>query len=255
MGTLHEAGEWLRLSEHYQRMTDGELIAIARAPAKLTDIAQQILAMELSARKLKVEPESQDPHPANPKLSGAPKSPTSDGGRESPSFSNGARTAAPQRPQDRDDVHRDMGASAYAGDPYEEDRKLVEICTVWSFPDALQLERILNTAGIPFFMGPEKAASVDSVTSNLPSGVSVKVMRVGMPWAERALQRYEPKDVPESEKQQCLEEADVRCPSCRSKDIVFEEMVETANDPTPKYKWTCSVCGHKWQDDGVATSD
>jgi len=46
---------------------------------------------------------------------------------------------------------------------------------------------------------------------------------------------------------------DVRCPSCRSKDIVFEELVETSNGASPKYRWTCSVCGNEWQDDGVAT--
>ena len=41
--------------------------------------------------------------------------------------------------------------------PYAEDRELIEICTVWSLPDALQLQTLLDRAGIPFFMGPEKA--------------------------------------------------------------------------------------------------
>jgi hypothetical protein len=45
---------------------------------------------------------------------------------------------------------------------------------------------------------------------------------VSKPWAWQALENYEPKDVPESEKQQWDEEVDVRCPSCRSKDIQFE---------------------------------
>jgi len=31
--------------------------------------------------------------------------------------------------------------------------------------------------------------------------------------------------------------------------------VETPNSASPKYKWTCSVCGHEWQDDGVARKD
>src|SRR6266700_7664470 len=59
MGSIHAAGEWLRLSEHYRQMTDGELIAIARDRSQLTEIAQEILAQELSQRKLKVEPEEQ----------------------------------------------------------------------------------------------------------------------------------------------------------------------------------------------------
>src|SRR5438034_9281497 len=96
-------------------------------------------------------------------------------------------------------IDREKGDSCYPGDPYAEDRKLVEILTVWSLSDALQLERILNTAGIPFFMGAENATSVDAVTSSFPSGVSVKVMRIGVPWANPAFEKYEPRDVPESE--------------------------------------------------------
>jgi hypothetical protein len=40
---------------------------------------------------------------------------------------------------------------------YAEDRELVELCIVWSLSDALQLQTLLDRAGIPFFMGPEKA--------------------------------------------------------------------------------------------------
>jgi DNA-directed RNA polymerase subunit M/transcription elongation factor TFIIS len=146
-------------------------------------------------------------------------------------------------------------ADPYATDPYAEDRELFEICTVWSLRDARQVQSMLDVAGIPFFMGKEKATGVDSVTSNFSSGVSVKIMRIGWPWARQALEHYEPKDVPEAEKQQWEwdEEVDVRCPSCRSQDILFEELVETANGASPKFKWTCNVCGHEWQDDGVAT--
>ena len=169
MGWIHAAGEWLRLSEHYRGMTDGELIAIARDRSKLTEIAQQILAQELSQRKLKVEPEEQ---------------PT---GLESTSRAGMAASVA-----------RKAGDSANAGDPdaadpYAEDRELFEICTVWSLRDALQVQSMLDVAGIPFFMGEEKATGVDSVMSNFSLGVSVKIMRIGWPWAVRALKHYEPK--------------------------------------------------------------
>jgi hypothetical protein len=43
----------------------------------------------------------------------------------------------------------------------DEDRELVEICTVWSLSDALQLQTLLDRAGIPFFMGPEKATAME----------------------------------------------------------------------------------------------
>jgi len=246
MGYIHAAGEWLRLSEHYWGMTDGELIAIARDRSKLTEIAQQILAQELSQRKLKVEPEEQRGEP---------------GAKSPPLRKERARMGHPRQEWGR--IDRETGDSASAGDasatnpdvtdPYEEDRELFELCTVWSLRDALQVQSMLDMAGIPFFMGEEKATGVDSVTSNFSPGVSVKIMRIEWPWALQALEHYEPKDVPESEKQQWDEEVDVRCPSCRSKDILFEELVGPANGASPKFKWTCNLCGHEWQDDGVAT--
>jgi DNA-directed RNA polymerase subunit M/transcription elongation factor TFIIS len=234
MGTFHNAGEWLRLSEHYRQMTDGELIAIARDRPKLTEIAQQILALELSQRKLKVELEN-----------------SSGSSASKPGDVLHLKSKDMPRSQPND---RETEDSCCAGDPYAEDRKLVELLTVWSMSDALQLERILNMAGIPFFMGAEDATSVDTVTSSFPSGVSVKVMRIGVPWAHQALQKYEPLDVPESEKQQWLEDVDVRCPTCHSTDIVFKEMAPAQENSTPKYKWTCSLCGHDWEDDGIATA-
>jgi hypothetical protein len=234
MSDINHAGEWLRLSEHYQRMTDGELIAIAKDRDKLTEIAQQILTMELSARKLKVEVEAEAENDQT----------------ENPDFANTAGGGAPPSA-----VHADSETSEYAGDPYAQDRELVQIETVWSLRDAIDLQRRLNVAGIPFFMGAEKATSVDAVTSTFPAGVRVQIMRIGVPWAQQALQYYEPKDVPESEKDpEWREDVDVRCPACRSNDIVFEEEVGSSNGPA-KYKWKCGLCGHQWVDDGVATTE
>jgi hypothetical protein len=57
---------------------------------------------------------------------------------------------------------------------------------VWSAPDALKLQRLLDTAGIPFYIGPEKATGVEAVTSNFANGLSVQIMQVGVPWARQA---------------------------------------------------------------------
>jgi len=56
------ASESLRLSEHYRRQTDDELIAIAQDTSDLTEMAQQALASEISQRKLTV-PTEQPPPP------------------------------------------------------------------------------------------------------------------------------------------------------------------------------------------------
>ena len=217
MGNIEHAGEWLRLSEHYRQMTDGELLKIARDREQLTEVAQQMLTMELSARRLKIE-------------------------------------AEPVRATDSQESSvRPTSNNVASEDPYAKDRELVELLKVWSLRDALQIQRMLDLASIPFYMGDEKATGVQAVTSKFATGVAVKIMRIGLPWARQALENYDPADVPESEKWHWDEQVDVRCPSCRSREITFEELVPSADTASQRYKWTCSHCGHKWEDDGVAS--
>ena len=111
MEGLDAGAEWLRLSERYRRMSDGELLVLAQQNFELTEIAQQSLASEISRRGLKRQSEEL---PARPD---------------------------PSPPLDS------------SGD---EDRELVEIRTVWSLSDALQLQTLLDRAGIPFFMRTRK---------------------------------------------------------------------------------------------------
>ena len=142
--------------------------------------------------------------------------------------------------------------------PYAEDRELVELCTVWSLRDALQLQTLLDRAGIPFFMGPEKATGVDVVTSDFVKGVSVQVMRIGMPWTRQVMLHYEPADEPDRRLEP--EELPVRCPTCGSTEVVLGRLVTespTAKDcsPHPQFEWTCDSCGHQWEDDGIVSEE
>ncbi len=138
--------------------------------------------------------------------------------------------------------------------PYNDDRKLVEIATVWSLADALQLQRLLDRAGIPFVMGLEKATGVDSVTSNFANGVSVGIMNIGLPWARQALQNYEPANEP-GPKQEEPDEIPVRCPKCHSTEVIFDELIgelpTSEEDSSLQYEWTCDSCGYHWKDDGI----
>jgi DNA-directed RNA polymerase subunit M/transcription elongation factor TFIIS len=122
--------------------------------------------------------------------------------------------------------------------------------------DALKIQAILDEAGIPFFMGPEKATGVDEVTSNFANGVGVQIMRIGMTWAMPAMGHYEPEDDPTPKDSEELEELPVRCPKCHSTEVVFEGLTSapaiTTDESTQKFKWTCDSCGHRWEDDGVA---
>ncbi len=139
--------------------------------------------------------------------------------------------------------------------PYYEDRRLVEIARVWSLADALQLQQLLGGAGIPFFMGPEKATEVDAVTSNFARGVSVQIMNIGLPWARQALEYYEPVNEPDHEPEAELDQVVMRCPKCRSEEVVLEELVGEASaaekDSPQEFEWGCDACGYRWKDDGV----
>ena len=139
---------------------------------------------------------------------------------------------------------------------YAEERELVVVCMAYSLRDALQVQKILDVAGIPFYMGPEKATGVDAVTSNFGEGIEVKVMCVGVPWALSALRRnYQPKDEPPEDRVIVDEAATVRCSKCGSEDVIFERLrkeVGPASAALPKFQWTCSSCGRAWEDDGIA---
>lgn len=223
MSHLGPAGEFLRISEHYRRMTDGELLALASQTSELTPMALDALATEMSQRRLKAPPEE---------------------------------PAAVPLPEPRPLEAESNESGSDEPDPYDEDRSLVQICEVWSVDDALQVQQLLDGADIPFFMGEERATRVDRVTSNFAAGVSVGVMRVGVPWAQAALQHYEPANAPEPHAEEVPDEVPVRCPKCHSTEVVFEQLVPApaaeADRSPPKYKWTCDSCGQEWEDDGIA---
>ena len=122
MGTTHQAQEWLRLAEHYRHMSDGELIAIAKESSKLTEVAKQVLTMEVSRRRLHIAAE----------ITQAPPEQAPARGKEDECAEN--------------------------HDPYAEDRELVELCRVWSLRDAFEVQRRLDLASIPFFAGERQAS-------------------------------------------------------------------------------------------------
>jgi len=243
MGTFDPAGqEFLRISEHYRQMSDDELLVLIPQSSELTPFAQEALANEIRSRGLKAEVNDE-------------KAGTSSQIKSLPAFfehgSPKLRDSADYDSSNADSLQPDSSGE----DEYDEDRKLVELCTVWSVRDALQVQSILDEAGIPFFMGPEKATGVDKVTSNFSNGVSVQIMQVGMPWARQAMQRYEPEDDPAPKENPELDEVVVRCPKCHSDEVVFEgrtsELANVRDESSQKFEWACDSCGNHWEDDGV----
>jgi hypothetical protein len=124
---------------------------------------------------------------------------------------------------------------------------------VWSLADALQLQNLLDIAGIPFYIGPEKATQVDAVTSNFANGLDFQIMSIGLPWARHVLKDYSPANDQADEDEETLDEASVRCPKCHSGDVVLEETFPSEVEGTSPqlFKWNCDGCGYRWEDDGV----
>jgi hypothetical protein len=231
MDAFDPAGqEFLRISDRYRQMSDDELLVLIPQSSELTPFAQEALATEVRNRGLKAGTTKVESAAAFEYMS----------------------------PKFRDSAEYDASDADSTGDSdssYDEDRKLIELCTVYSIRDALKVQAILDVAGIPFFMGPEQATGVDRVTSNFAHGVSVQIMQIGMPWASRGMQHYEPEDDP-TPKEEKVSELLVRCPKCHSAEVVFEggtsTPIVTTDDSSQKFQWTCDSCGHRWEDDGVA---
>jgi DNA-directed RNA polymerase subunit M/transcription elongation factor TFIIS len=247
MDTLDPAGEFLRITERYRQMSDDELLVLIPQSSELTPFAQQALANEVRSRGLKAEVERPS----------APSQFKASSFKPPPAFFEHESTKTKFRDSGGDDFPDADSSDDH--DSYDEDRKLVELCTVWSVRDALQLQRILDGAGIPFFMGPEKATDADGVTSNFADGVGVQIMLIGLPWARRAMQHYEPEDDPTPKENVELDEVTVRCPKCHSAEVVFEgrgpEPVKAMDESSREFKWTCDSCGQQWEDDGVAKEE
>ena len=233
------AGEFLRMAERYRRMSDDELLVLLPQSSELTPFAQQALANEVRSRGLRAEVRDEEtPAPSPSEFKSSQFAPPAFFERKSPEL--------------RDWATEDFLAPESS---YDEDRKLVELCTVWSLRDALKLQTILDGAGIPFFMGKEKATGVDKMTSNFSSGVGVQIMQIGVPWARSAMQHYEPEDDKTPKVDEELDEVSVRCPKCHSTEVVFvgrtSELADAKDASSQKFEWSCDSCGHHWVDDGI----
>jgi DNA-directed RNA polymerase subunit M/transcription elongation factor TFIIS len=242
MSPLDPMGELLRIAEHYRRMSDDEIRVLMPQRSELTTVAQQALETEARQRGLKFE--AVDAKDMTAKF--AP--PEFSFERQAPKFREPASSFFPQLDSSED---HNLGEP----DHYEEDRKLTEICKVYSERDALKVQDLLDGVNIPFFMGPEKATGVDAVTSDFTKGVVVEIMQIGYPWAGPAMRRYEPEDDPDPKEEVELEEQPVRCPRCHSTEVVFEGLdskaESAADEASQKFEWQCDSCGNRWEDDGV----
>jgi hypothetical protein len=213
MNDVDRVSQWRQLSEHYRRLTDEELIDLAKDPSELTDVAQQALMSEVTTRKLKVPPEPEE------------------------------------KPAPRPIPETDPDS------PYARDREFVEFATVFSPRDAQQLQSLLASSTAPILWGANQAATPEEASGNFSEGMSVRTMRVAIPWLRSTLAQFEPQDDPRPVEPENTEPVPVLCPECGS-DQVFLDHTEQdpenpAKDQASTFAWECDACGHRWEDDGV----
>jgi hypothetical protein len=227
MRDVDPGGEWRELAERYHRMTDEEVVLLAQQRSNLTDIAHQALTQEIAYRGIEAPPDTAAVKgPLSPRIS--------------------VEREAESKPEFELEEDPDS--------PYAQERRFVDLRTVWSLRDAIQLEFVLDRAGIPFVMGSEKATGVEEVTSDFSKGIVVQVMSIGMTWAIQAMKNYLSQDEPTPEAEEELEDIPVQCPKCRSTDVVLLNTDGTASHVANDFNWTCDVCHHQWQDDGIVNN-
>jgi hypothetical protein len=127
---------------------------------------------------------------------------------------------------------------------------LVVARRVWDQAEAIQVKGILNSAGIPCFLGPDNLEDPEAFSIKFDNGLDLKIRYVDQRHAIQALQQSLPPD-PGIENA-----ADIfaRCPKCHSTEIVFQDRdSQPGTEPSfdSKFNWSCDACGHKWTDDGI----
>ena len=211
--------EWRQLSETYAAMTDDELQAVADEAYELTDVARQALQTEITRRGLPVELQKEAQAEEDP-------APASEGNAANPA-----------------------------------DMDLVELQRVWDMDEATDIKRRLDAGGVPSYLGPDLVDDVRLLQASFERGLAVKVRDFDEQRAMGVLANSYPSpqsDDPPDEADTADEANDaeyaVRCPKCRSTEIVFQNLdldPETKSAFESKFNWSCEACGYQWKDDGL----
>jgi hypothetical protein len=134
------------------------------------------------------------------------------------------------------------------------DDGLVAIDRLWDEADVRRVKGILDAASIPSYLGPDNVFELEDFKLSFDAGVDLKVRAVDWGHAHAALAGASSEQSDEEDTEDDKDYA-VRCPKCRSTEVLLEGNSEANTSPTPdaKYNWQCDACGHHWTDEGIAT--
>jgi len=219
-----------RLAAFYAGQLDGELAKVAGEAYELSDLAREVLKVELQKRGLNVELAEHATFP----VKSAPE---------------------PGDPEDEDA----LGAHATQQELPEAEGYIDGMVTIRTFrdlPEALLAKGSLDSAGMKCALVDDNVVRMDWFWSNAMGGVKVLVNREDITAAEEILAQ----PIPEHFDVSGIGEFEQpRCPKCGSLDINFRELQSSAylsmalNVPIPFHRraWHCHSCDGEWEDDGV----
>lgn len=129
------------------------------------------------------------------------------------------------------------------------DLDLCQVLGVTSSSEASLAKRLLDSAGIPAYLGPDRVESIDAYKGEFEEGVAINVRTEDQVRAHYVIDPYFPMRLQDHYGYVLL------CPRCQSPDITFQNLDAAWVDGVraeSKFNWTCNACGHQWKDDGIA---
>ena len=200
---------------------DGELEKVAGQAGDLTEVAREVLRVEMMRRGLMT--------------SLSEKSDADVAGKSAPPTKPSPVSVLPQ-----DEL---------------ETRGMVTIRQFRDLPEALFAKGSLESAGIECTLIDDNMVRLDWFISNLLGGVKLQVRPEDAAVAEEILSQPIPENFDVSG---VGEYEQPRCPKCQSLDVKFQEVAPAAylsaavNVPFPFHRraWRCHSCDAEWEDDG-----
>ncbi|HTT21822.1 MAG TPA: DUF2007 domain-containing protein [Candidatus Sulfotelmatobacter sp.] len=232
MAKIDPEQERKRLAEFYLGQLDGELEKVASEAYELSDLAREVLSVELAKRGLIVQLAEHAPVTAKP--APMPGDPPTE-----------------EEPAEMEVPTQDVPAYSSNGDV----RDPVMIRKFRDLPEALLAKGSLESAGIECTLADDNMVRMDWFYSNAIGGIKLLVAAEDAAEAEQVLSQPIPErfDVPDIG---AFDQP--KCPKCGSLDVSFRELQASAylsmalNVPIPfqKRAWRCHSCDTEWEDDG-----
>lgn len=212
---------WRELTDNYRQMSDGELLDLAAAPDKLTDVARQVLRDEMRLREL---------NPTNSQ--------------------HEVRSTVHTSAAIHWELPPSYGSAPHSAPPDENDGPLeytwkTQLCDCETSLQAWQVAETLRRAGIDsWIQAPPDVSRYDAPLDLTYPRVLVAADQLEL--AQRILAQPISQDVIE-ESRAVFESTPAEfempaCPKCGSKN---EVVLESAN---PVNSWLCEACGAEWAD-------